>query len=289
MSKLQSQSVELQADQNNAIEEVKNSLTRCERMLTNVHNDKDHERTQLGNHELLGQLFQRLSTAEALQGKLKRFRQTLQFEALPRRHEAIAAAHEQTFRWLLGDEITNQTLPKLTKTNDRGKSALAQWLESEDGIFWVSGKPGSGKSTLMKFVAGATRTNDLLTRWAYPTIVVAHYLWNSGSPIQMSREGLLRSLLYDIFRQCPDLVPILCQEQWQEFDDPKSPGITWSLASLTEALKRITMEDSQKRTNFCFFIDGLDEFEGGHDDQFELVCLTCPILFFTPKPEVPRP
>lgn len=40
---------------------------------------------------------------------------------------------------------------------------LGAWLESSVGIYWASGKAGSGQSTLMKFVYRRVRTHDLLS------------------------------------------------------------------------------------------------------------------------------
>ncbi len=38
-------------------------------------------------------------------------------------------------------------------------------------------------------------------------LVPKFFFWNSGSMMQRSSIGLLRSLLYQIFEQCPELVP----------------------------------------------------------------------------------
>lgn len=252
------------------------SLNRCEQVLAEVRNDKSHRLVQFGDYELIAQLFRQLSTAEEFRRKLQRFMDSLQFEALSRRHEAIPEAHKQTFRWLLHGRVTEDNTSHIpAKENDQ--IDFSEWLESGKGVFWVSGKPGSGKSTLMKFVAGAAKTYQLVSRWASPTIIVAHYFWSSGSPMQKSQEGLLRSLLYSIFQQCPELIPTLCQERWRELDDLRYSNGRWSLTSLMKALRKITKEETKKRINFCFFIDGLDEFEGSHDDQFEMVCLASSI------------
>lgn len=253
--------MELQNEQNESLGEVKSSLNRCEQMLAEVRNDSS-KLDQFGDYKLIVQLFRQLSTAEDFRRKLQRFMDSLQFEALPRRRDAIPEAHKQTFRWLLDDKTTED------------QTIFSKWLESGNGIFWVSGKPGAGKSTFMKFVAGAAKTYQLVSRWASPSIIVAHYFWSSGSSMQKSQEGLLRSLLYYIFRQCPELIPIVCQEQWRDLDDLKYSNRRWSLPSLMKTLRRITKEETQKRINFCFFIDGMDEFEGSHDDHYELVCLT---------------
>lgn len=68
-----------------------------------------------------------------------------------------------------------------------------QWLRNGQEIYWISGKPGSGKSTLMKFIHNDARTFELLHQWqsgAYQIIasVLFHY---RGSSIQKLFEGLL--------------------------------------------------------------------------------------------------
>lgn len=148
---------------------------------------------------------------------------------------------------------------------------LTQWLATKSGIFWVTGKPGSGKSTLMKFIAGEPKTKSILSRWASPVVVAAHYFWNSGSAMQRSQEGLLRTLLYEIFRQCSRLIPLVCEEQWCQVDYSNDTLGFWSLSSLSEALSRISEKDVEIQQNLCFFVDGLDEFEGDHDGQSQLV------------------
>ncbi|KAF3019707.1 hypothetical protein E8E14_007710 [Neopestalotiopsis sp. 37M] len=42
---------------------------------------------------------------------------------------------------------------------------LNQWLQNGAGLFWINGKPGSGKSTLMKFIFRDSRTKELLSDW----------------------------------------------------------------------------------------------------------------------------
>lgn len=278
---MQSQSLELQNDHNEKLGEVQISLSRCEQVLAEVGSDKSPRLVQFGDYELIAQLFRQLSTAEEFRTKLQRFMDSLQFEALSRRREAIPEAHKQTLRWLLHGRTTGNKTSHIPAKEDNGDQIdFSQWLVSGNGIFWVSGKPGSGKSTLMKFVAGAVKTYQLVSRWASPTIIVAHYFWSSGSSMQKSQEGLLRSLLYSIFQQCPELIPTLCRERWREFDDLKSFNGRWSLPSLMKALRKITKEETKKRVNFCFFIDGMDEFEGSHDDQFELVRLTSSVSYY---------
>jgi hypothetical protein len=46
------------------------------------------------------------------------------------------------------------------------KVALRTWLAEGNGIFHISGKLGSGKSTLMKYLCDSDRTVNLLKQWA---------------------------------------------------------------------------------------------------------------------------
>ena len=43
-------------------------------------------------------------------------------------------------------------------TSGRPSVIFVDWLKQEDGLYWVSGKPGSGKSTLMKFLSAHDTT-----------------------------------------------------------------------------------------------------------------------------------
>ncbi|KAK0743836.1 hypothetical protein B0T18DRAFT_392541 [Schizothecium vesticola] len=85
------------------------------------------------------------------------------------------------------------------------EARVAEWLKSGDGAFWITGKAGSGKSTLMKFIADHPGTVRLAAEFASPkrAFIAAHYVWGPGMSMQRSIQGLLQSLLYDIFRQYP--------------------------------------------------------------------------------------
>ncbi|RSL41780.1 hypothetical protein CEP53_012557 [Fusarium sp. AF-6] len=184
----------------------------------------------------------------------------IDYKHRPARHEGISPAHERTFEWLFD-----------RSEQDTRQSHLLNWLRHGRGIFWVSGKPGSGKSTLMKYMAEHASTRTALQQWAADArkdlTIASHYFWYAGSDIQRSQEGLLRSLLCDIFQQAPELIPIACPERWDKSDtliDRQETDIApWTLAELQEAIDVIAQQPELK-VNFCFFIDGLDEFSGQH-------------------------
>jgi hypothetical protein len=78
----------------------------------------------------------------------------LRFREEGHREYRIVDAHRKTFQWVLKpqDEVRD------------GKSCgFVEWLRSDDQIFWITGKPGSGKSTLVKYLAGRKGDDDLDT------------------------------------------------------------------------------------------------------------------------------
>lgn len=76
----------------------------------------------------------------------------LYFNGIQARHHTIESAHSKTFQWVF-EEL------------DAGMR-LRDWLENRDGVFWVYGKPGSGKSTFMKFLCGHSDMPKYLKSWA---------------------------------------------------------------------------------------------------------------------------
>lgn len=117
-----------------------------------------------------------------------RFLESLYFESLDARHANITVAHERTFAWILEQE--------------QGKASnFVDWMTSQQGVYWISGKPGSGKSTLIKYLSDHPTTAKILRSWAGEAklYIASFYFWNAGSNLQKSQEGLLRGLLYEVF------------------------------------------------------------------------------------------
>ena len=155
------------------------------------------------------------------------------------RYNQISSAHASTFQWIYEDK------------------AFSRWLKAESGVFWISGKAGSGKSTLMKYIADQPKTLDLLQQWtgagSRPHIC-QYYFWYAGTHLQKSREGLLRSLLYQILRQDAGYLASYEHVNYRLCDK----GVTSkSMTDLLAGLEAITGTANNK---FVFFIDGLDEF-----------------------------
>ena len=111
----------------------------------------------------------------------------------------------------------------------------------------------------MNYIANEPRTHELLNDWAgsHRLIIAKYYFWNAGAPMQKSQQGLLQSLLREIYGQCPELVPMVCH-RWKRYHDI---GGTWSRHEVLEALTMLSSQQSWD-LRFCFFIDGVDEYDG---------------------------
>jgi hypothetical protein len=194
---------------------------------------------------------------------------SLRYDAIYTRHTQIHEAHRKTFEWIFHPNQIRESCSTPPRLND--------WLVSQNGIFWVSGKPGSGKSTLMKWLCSHQQTMNSLKVWAGPKrlVTASHFFWSGGTELQRSQQGLLRSLLFDALRASPELIPIVAGDRWQEGDTPALDTIDrpWTISELLGCLNRLG-DQVKVPARFCFFIDGLDEYDkpdGDHQDLIDLL------------------
>ena len=198
------------------------------------------------------------------------FLEALSFTSMEDRKEEVSEAHLKTFEWIFSGEDKNEP----QRIGFKPGSNFVQWLKSNDrgNIYWINGKAGSGKSTLMRFVYDHKRTRENLQSWAGASqlTMAGFFFWTSGSVEQRSQVGLLRSLLYQLLQQHKELIPLAFLEAWIKYwdmstvDRIKSP-LTWSLPLLMKGIERF-LENASKDIKICLFIDGLDEFDGNHAD-----------------------
>ena len=87
-------------------------------------------------------------------------------------------------------------------------NGFAWWLESGHGVYWINGKAGSGKSTLMNHICSHKRRRELLQEWSSDRrlLTPSFFFWNSGSRQQKTIDGLLRSLIYQMLNECRQLI-----------------------------------------------------------------------------------
>lgn len=202
--------------------------------------------------------------------------------------------HGYTFAWLFSDTVPFQ-----------------DWLQQREPIFWIHGKPGSAKSTLMKYALLHPKTQELLQKshqglWT----LIPFFFSDRGSSIQKTVDGLLQELLYQLLCHYEDLIELVISSSLRSilpeisiksytFDDQEPGRISWDLESiqnahkilkddiepggarrlcapkvLKEALMAIVQQDKIP-INVLFFIDALDEHHGSHIELIKLLkCLS---------------
>jgi hypothetical protein len=116
----------------------------------------------------------------------------LRFPTIWHREEAICEAHQKTFSWLF------ESCPQ-PSVNTRPWSNFVKWLSEDGGIYWINGKAGSGKSTLIKYICYDPSTINHLRSWASGTElqVARFYFWNGGTEDQRSQRPLTLSVARD--------------------------------------------------------------------------------------------
>ncbi|KAL6825728.1 purine and uridine phosphorylase [Trichoderma sp. SZMC 28015] len=111
---------------------------------------------------------------------------SLRFDQIEARQMTIKNAHAKTCRWLLH------------------KSEYINWLDTAKisehrGFLWIKGKPGTGKSTLMKFALNSAKKT-----MRDKTII--YFFFNArGEELEKSTIGMYRSLLLQLLEKLPEL------------------------------------------------------------------------------------
>ncbi|KAJ4139704.1 hypothetical protein NW768_001047 [Fusarium equiseti] len=171
--------------------------------------------------------------------------QSLWFPAIDRRYETLGSPAEQTCHWLFDNAI------------------FQNWLDEENherhqGLVWIKGKPGSGKSILMgEAFRRATRRQ---TRASDPSQIAAFFFNAKGDELEHSVVGLFRSLIYQLCSKAPIFL-----QSFQEVWDAKiktgcfstSGAISWQEAELKAAFQKMMLQQSSSKV--LIFVDALDE------------------------------
>lgn len=192
----------------------------------------------------------------------KQILQALVFTDMDARFISIHQAERDTFRWIL--ENPHDLLEKEPALI----ISFTDWLRSGSGIFHIVGKPGAGKSSLMKYLCEHQTTRYLLEEWAAASgrqlLFCKFFFWRvTPVPEQKTLKGLMRGLLHGVLTRVPSLSRRLFPRLW----DAKRGASQWGSVELSDSDFSDAFEsligDMALFDDFrlCFFIDGLDEFE----------------------------
>ncbi|KAK8123099.1 hypothetical protein PG984_011769 [Apiospora sp. TS-2023a] len=208
-----------------------------------------------------------------LEAKRHQLLQSLKFDRMNERRNQVSSSHPDTFTWVLrdGSEVysrqgtvgisDDEDSVDRAKDSHRGMSdeniswdSFTDWLRSTDTVYWISGMPGSGKSTLTKYLLAQSQTQKCLDLWKPEAIIISHFFWGPGTAMQQSIRGLLFSLLYQLILEdvpAVDEVRINYDEK-----SAKDNETDWSDEELLSALHLVV---TRYRRPIAIFLDGLDE------------------------------
>ncbi|RSL42825.1 hypothetical protein CEP53_011995 [Fusarium sp. AF-6] len=183
------------------------------------------------------------TSGEELTAKQTACLRSFQFLYMHRPRQLIEDPAPQTGCWLIEDETFSHWL------FDRD-------LEERPCILWLKGKPGAGKSTLMK--QAFRHANSSLDSSEY--CVAGAFVSAKGEQLEHSSTGIFRSLLHQLLPH----YPVQLQEaarSWAELnEDALMSGhreVIWRVSELRSLLNSILSYTPGKKT--IIFIDGLDE------------------------------
>lgn len=162
---------------------------------------------------------------------------SLSFDQMDTRRSTIKKAYRSTCAWLLEHH------------------AYRDWVDpsrfhNHHGFFWISGKAGAGKSTLMKFAHA-----HALKERQENDIILSFFFNARGEELERMTMGMCRSLLFQLLENAVDLQDVLDEVPLPSQYRNQTP--TWTVELLCQLLSA-ALERLGKRRLICF-IDALDE------------------------------
>ncbi|KAI1389566.1 uncharacterized protein F4822DRAFT_442791 [Hypoxylon trugodes] len=183
------------------------------------------------------------------------------------RYDELSGACENTYEWIFREP------EKLFAVEPSLEISFTNWLRRGDGIFHILGKPGAGKSTLMKFIWKHELRSELLSEWAGNSRLLSmrYFFWS-----QSNQDGIPElecTLLMSALEQAPELIDLLVPKIGNHGGGLRADAGYDEISQATALL----MSNSRELGEYKIFllIDGLDEFEEGKGakDYHDLVRL----------------
>ncbi|CAK1363830.1 unnamed protein product [Cercospora beticola] len=155
---------------------------------------------------------------------------SLRFEQMDTRRSTVKNAQQKTCAWMVQH-------PAYVAWR------LKKGCSEDQRTLWIAGKPGAGKSTIMKYLYDNTNQSK------HDDEIVISFFFNArGDQLERTTVGMYRALLAQILVEVQDLQNLL---------DEQDPSSEWT----TEALKRIFADaiNGLGGRRLTCFIDALDE------------------------------
>ncbi|QIX01375.1 hypothetical protein AMS68_006892 [Peltaster fructicola] len=164
----------------------------------------------------------------------QRVLEMLKFDAMESRRTTIKKALDKTCSWVLDT------------------ASYKAWMQPDvvrehHGFLWIKGKPGAGKSVLMKFLDDHVHSKKLDS-----DIVISFYFSARGEELERTLLGMYRSLSVQLLEAVPEMQSVL---------DSSSMSMACGTRTQITELKRIisTIVSKLGRRRLYLFMDALDE------------------------------
>lgn len=164
--------------------------------------------------------------------------ESLTFPQAQFRLEEISSAHDKTCEWILG------------------RPEYLAWMSEESlpdhgGFFWIKGKPGAGKSTIMKYLLLNAKKE------LRDTVLLSFFFHAQGTLLERSVMGMYRSLAYQLLNS---RVPLDTKNAFlgvAQHLERQDGEIVWSRRDVKNLLSLAIK--SLKGRHILFLIDAVDE------------------------------
>lgn len=153
---------------------------------------------------------------------------------MDQREYLVESAETKTCTWLLSHE------------------KYTAWLAQPHTLLWIVGKPGAGKSTLIRYALQKSSFNN--------DVVATFFFYGRGSDLQKSACGMFRSLLHQLLDQTPELLSkfTLISKKKRETKQKSESDCEWQETELRELLQEWILSPSRDRA-IRIYLDALDE------------------------------
>ncbi|KAH8880199.1 hypothetical protein GQ53DRAFT_617953, partial [Thozetella sp. PMI_491] len=172
---------------------------------------------------------------------------SLSFPGLTARQHDIEPAHQHTCDWLF-------------ETAEFHEWRHRTDLLAHNGVLWIKGKPGAGKSTLMKHALNYFR------RVFQEHLIAAYFFHARGDFLERTPQGMLQSIVYQLLDKDVALydqfVPIFREQQRIQ----RERDWRWQKSQLEEFLRSVV--EPQLSKPLLLLVDALDEC---NDDEVRAV------------------
>ncbi|KAI1174175.1 ankyrin repeat-containing domain protein [Nemania sp. FL0916] len=187
----------------------------------------------------------RVRDEERLQKEKQDCLRSLSYPHMNTRRDNIDDAHPNTCEWL-------------SSTIEFEKWRDIRELPTHNGILWIKGKPGSGKSTVMKHLLSFCEAS-------FGTHRVISYFFNArGGVLEKTPLGMMRSIVYQLVSKSDTIYHAFIEvyrekraEYYRKNTQQQHYGIQWQQPELKGFIQSIAKQ--QQPEPLLLLVDALDE------------------------------